>query len=263
MNKQEILKKVVSKKDFSDLPERDVEIAFSNFERRQTSDEEKIKLTRDLLRRVFSVFSSDKLFSLKQLDKHNEEWFLKKHISTRERFDFYQEVYKNIFGGIKNKEIFVLDLGAGINGFSSEFFPKDKKINYLAIEGVGQLVTLLNSYFKKNKLTSFSAIKGSLFDLEKILAVLESQNRSRVVFLFKVLDSLEMLKRDYSKELLLSLKNRSERLVVSFATRSLVSRKKFYVNRNWIISFIKENFLVLEDFEVGGERYLIIGPKDK
>ena len=86
MNKPELIKKIIQKKEFSQLPKRDVEIAFSHFEKRQTSDEEKIRLIRELLHKVFGAFTSQKLLSPKN---KNEEWILRKHLSTRERLPYY------------------------------------------------------------------------------------------------------------------------------------------------------------------------------
>ena len=70
-----------------------------------------------------------------------------------------------------------------------------------------------------------------------------------------------MLKRDYSKELLLEITPLVDRIVVSFATRSMVSKKKFKVSRNWITDFIKDNFKIIDDFEMGDERYLVFGKR--
>ncbi|MBI4116125.1 hypothetical protein HY449_00090 [Candidatus Pacearchaeota archaeon] len=112
--KQEIFEQIVKKKEFSQLPNKDVELAFSHFERRQCSDEEKIRLTRDLLRKVFSAFASGKILSPK---KKGPEWILRKHLSTRERLPHYGEIYERIFKDIGG-EASVIDLGAGINGFS-------------------------------------------------------------------------------------------------------------------------------------------------
>jgi hypothetical protein len=75
--------------------------------------------------------------------------------------------------------------------------------------------------------------------------------------LFKIIDALESLKPNYSKELISKLTPLVEKVVVSFATRSLGNREKFKAKRNWIVDFIEENFTVETDFEVGGERYLI------
>jgi hypothetical protein len=248
MNK-EIFDKIREKREFSQLPEKDIEIAFSHFETKQVSEEEKIKLTRELLRKVFSAFISKKLLSLKKKD---EEWILRKHISTRERLPNYEEIYKRIF---KNyKEANVIDLGAGINGFSYKFFKG--KINYTAIESVGQLVELMNYYFKENKING-NAIHISLFEKEKIKEIIKKEKKPRVILLFKVIDALESLKEDYSKELISEIIPLADKIVVSFATKSLGSREKFKAKRNWIVDYIKEKYTILEDFELGGERYII------
>ena len=217
LSKQEILKKITQKKEFSQLPENDVEMAFSHFERRQTTDEEKIKLTRDLLRKVFSVFTSLKILSLKNKD---EEWILRKHVSTRERLPYYEEIYKRILKGL-DKKINITDLGAGINGFSYKYFKKFKlDVNYIGVEAIGQLVDLMNFYFKKEKIQG-KAIHLSLFELEKIKKLIKEQKGQKIIFLFKTLDSLEMLERDYSIKFLNEIIPLGDRIIVSFATRSI------------------------------------------
>ncbi|MEK6897731.1 MAG: hypothetical protein AABX28_00050 [Nanoarchaeota archaeon] len=267
----EIFKQITKKKEFSQLPKKDVELAFSHFEKRQCSDEEKIRLTRDLLRKVFSAFTSGKLLSLKN---KNPEWILRKHLSTRERMNvqrsskdsqtrerlpYYNDIYKRIFSDFKKeKEISVIDLGAGVNGFSYEFFDKiGFVVNYLGIESVGQLTDLMNFYFKREKIKNANATHLSLFELEKVKEIIKKTKKPRIVFLFKVIDSLEMLERDYSKKLLSEIVPLADKIVVSFATRSMIKRKQFFAKRNWIVDFIKENFGVLDDFEIGSERYLV------
>ncbi len=252
MNNQELIKKITKKKEFSQLPKKDVLLAFNKFDKLQYSDDEKIKLTRDLLRKVFSAFLSLKLLNIK--DK-NFDWFLKKHLSTKERLPYYKEIYKKVLRNLSN-EISVIDLGAGINGFSYDFFPKNLKINYIGMEAIGQLVDSSNNYFIKNKISG-KAIHLSLFELEKIKEVIKKTKKPRIVFLFKTIDSLEMLKKDYSKKLLRGIAPLGDRVVVSFATRSMIKKTRFKVKRNWIIDFIKENFNILNDFELGGERYLV------
>src|SRR3989344_2731308 len=256
MNKPELIKKITEKKEFSQLPKRDVEIAFSHFEKREVSDEEKIRLTRELLHKVFGAFTSQKLLSPKN---KNEEWILRKHLSTRERLLYYKEVYERILKEFENKKINIIDLGAGVNGFSYKYFRK--KVDYLAIESMGQLVDLMNFYFKENKIFGI-AYHRSLFELEKIKKIILETKKPKIIFLFKVLDSLEMLERDYSKKLLKEIAPLAEKVVVSFATQSMIKRKKFKVERHWILNFIKENFKVLDDFELGGEKYICFEKKD-
>ena len=255
MNREEIKKGIMSKKEFSRIPEKDIWLAYEKFERRQCSEEEKIRLTRDLLRKVYSAFVSGKLLNIK--DK-SEEWFLRKHLSTRERLGYYKELYEKLLG--KTKDCSIIDLGSGINGFSYKLFPKKTKVDYTAVEAVGHLVDLMNFYFEKGNLNA-KAIHASLFDLENIKEIIKKGKKPRIVFLFKVIDSLEMIEGDYSKKLLKEIVPLCERVVVSFATKSMIRQDKFKVNRKWIIDFIKENFELLEDFNMENERYIIFENK--
>ncbi|MCW8966742.1 MAG: hypothetical protein OQK82_08680 [Candidatus Pacearchaeota archaeon] len=256
MNQEDLIKKIMSKKEFSKLPKEDVQRVLESFDKKDLLDEEKVKLSRDLLRKMYTAFVSSKLLNVK--DKESE-WFLKKHISTRERFGSYEELYERLLKNF-NKKFVVFDLGAGVNGFSYEYF-KDREVSYVAIEAVGQLVELMNNYFKKNN-NDAVAIHESLFNLESVKKILESKTGKKIVFLFKTIDSLEMLDRNYSKELLMEIVPLVDEVVVSFATHSLISKKKFNVRRNWIIRFIEENFIILDDFKLGNERYIVIKTKD-
>ena len=148
MVNEELIKKIIQKKEFSELPLRDVEKIFEKFNKSSYLDEEKIKLTRDLLRKVYSVYTSKKLFSFKNKD---EEWFLKKHLSTKERFPYYLEIYSRILKNTSRK-LTILDLGSGVNGFSYLFFKKiGKDVKYIGIEAIKQIVEIQNSYIKNKK----------------------------------------------------------------------------------------------------------------
>ena len=255
MDKNQLISKIIEKKEFSQLPVKDVELAFNKFQKRECSDEEKIDLTRNLLRRVFSAFVSSKILSLKN---KSEEWILRKHLSTRERLEYYPEVYSRILGKSNKKIRTIIDLGAGINGFSYKYFPK--RISYLAIESVGQLVDLMNFYFKNKKLNA-KAVHESLFELEKIKKLIQFEKGEKIVFLFKVIDSLEMLEENYSKKLLKEIVPLADKVILSFATQSMIRRDKFRVNRNWIRKFLYETFEILDEFEIGGEKYIVFRNK--
>ena len=256
MNKK-ILEKIMQKKEFSQISKKDIELALEHFNKPKYLDEEKVKLTRGLLRKVFSAFLSSKILVLGKKIRE-EDWILRKHISTKERLSYYSEIYGRIFKRINAKEVSVIDLGAGINGFSYKYFKiTEKKINYTAVESVGQLVHGMNEYFMKNNIKG-RAFHESLFDLEEIQKIIKKTKQPRVVFLFKVIDSLEIIKKDYSKRLLEEIAPLVDKIVLSFATRSLFKREKFKARRNWIINFIKKEFKILDDFELMGERYLVL-----
>ena len=257
MDDKDLISKIIQKKEFSQLPLRDVGQAFSHFEKRQVSEEEKIRLTRELLHKVCGAFGSRKLFSVKDKEP---EWILRKHLSTRERLPFYRQIYKRILKD-SEKRINVLDFGAGINGFSYSYFSElGFNVDYFAIEAIGQFVELLNYYFKKNKLKG-KAVHLSLFEFEKIRKYVGKIKGKKIIFLFKTLDSLEMLEKDYSKKLLQMLVPLVDKIVISFPTKSMIKRKKFMVKRKWILDFIKKEFRVLDDFEIGSERFIIFCKK--
>jgi len=250
---KKIYEKITQKKEFSELPKKDVGLAFEKFDKENYCDEEKIKFTRNLLRNVFSGFTSLKLLNIKN---KSPAWILNKHLSTRERFEYYEEIYKRIFNGV-GKNLSVIDLGAGVNGFSYGFFKKlGFNVCYTAIESMGQLVKLMNCYFLENKLNA-KAIYLSLFETGKVKNIIMKEKNLRIVFLFKVIDSLEMLERDYSKKLISEITPLVKKVVVSFATRSMGRRKNFRANRKWLVDFIRNNFFILDDFEFAGERYLV------
>lgn len=254
--KKELLEKITRKREFSRLPLGIVEKAFSRFEKDCYSDKEKVKLTRDFLRRVFSVFASNNL-----LKKRKYDWktILRKHSSTRERLPYFGEIYSRVLKGFEDSDkICIFDLGCGVNGFSYSFFPR--RVKYIGIEAIGQLVDLANAYFKKEGIPG-EVFQMDLFDFEQIGKVISRYGGKRVVLLLKVLDSLEMFERGYSKILLSSLKDVVDRIVVSFATKSLIRGERFKVTRRWFIDFVKKDFDVLDKFEFGGEKYFVLCPK--
>ena len=78
-----------------------------------------------------------------------------------------------------------------------------------------------------------------------------------LVFLFKALDSFEQIKKNVSKELLEGID--SKHIVVSFPTKSLISKKEFKIEkRNWLINFINKKEWKYEQFEVENEVFFLI-----
>ena len=253
-SREELIEKVLMKKQYSEIPLSDVEKVFDVFDDDLHSDEEKVKKTRDLLRKIYSGFSGKKLFNWKN---KTADQVLKKHSSTKERFDFYDEIYERLLKNFKNKKISVIDLGAGVNGFSYGVLKNScKSLEYVGVEAVGQFVELMNIHFSKEKLKA-KAYHKSLFQLDAIKEIVKSANPPRIVFMFKVVDSLEMVEKNYTKKLLLDLKPLVDRFVVSFATASMVRHRRFFVKRYWFTDFLNENFNITDDFEVGDERYLV------
>lgn len=255
---ENVYQKIISKKEFSKLPKKDVEKVYSLYKNRQTTEKEKIKLTRETLKKAYFAFASKKLLNESILNKKTPEEILKKHRSTQERI----EAYKKLYPKITEKNTTIIDLGSGINGLSYEYFDKKLNLNYIGIEAVGQLVNLTNEYFKKNKIKNAKTIQESLFDIEKIKKIINEVPGKKTIFLFKVLDSLETIERHYSKKMLTELIPIVDKAIISFATKSIISRKSFKVKRFWFENFsAKMGWKIIDSFEIEGEKYFVISEK--
>jgi len=236
-----IIEEIKKKREFSELPD-------SIIERAAEMAKGEVKESRALLRKYFGVFLTNKVLKGKGDS-------LKAHMSSRKRDyeKFYGEIFSNIgeVGG-------VIDLGCGVNGFSYDYLPKG--VSYIGVEAAGQLVEHMNNYFQEEGFDA-KALKMDLFEIGKIKEVLKSQKKPRVVFLFQVVDALENLERNFSKKFILEISKECEKIVLSLPTESLGGRKKFAVQRKWIVDFLEENFEIEKDFKTNGERIIIIGKK--
>ncbi|MEA3378767.1 MAG: hypothetical protein U9Q69_03945 [Nanoarchaeota archaeon] len=212
-----------------------------------------IKDLRKILREVYGVFKDkdfltkeillEDISGLKDIDAHIE--LLKLHASTKERLPYYFEVYGKIVGLVDKMDT-ILDLGAGFNPLSMPFM--DFKIkNYCAVELTENDVIFLNKYFKKVHVRGHAIVK----DLTKVGDLPQVD----VCFIFKLLDTLETLKKDVSEEILKGLNARW--VIISFATKSLGGKKNISKNRlKWFKEIIKN--YEYKEFEIPNEIFFVI-----
>ena len=242
MENKELILEVKQKKEFSRLPDSVVERAVGIVG-------EDVKAARALLRKYFGVFLTNKVLKGKGIE------ILKSHKSSmhRDYGEFYGKIFSTV-GGVKG----IVDLGCGVNSFSYKFMPSG--INYVGVEAAGQLVDSANDYFGENGFDKAQVVCGDLFDKEFVLKILGGVSGPRVVFMFQVIDALEGFERDFSKKLLLSIAEECEFVVVSYLVKSL-SGEAFKANRKWLVEFVEENLEVADNFELNGERVLILKNK--
>jgi len=259
MTQEEIIEKIREKKEFSQIPIEDIKKVYLEIDKKDYMATDTIKETRDLLRKMYTAFIGSKILTKKDKDA---DWMMSRHISTKERMKYFPFVYSKSLEGLNKKEIInVVDFGCGINGFSYHEFKKiEFNVNYIGTEPVGQLVDSQNKYFKKNNMNAICK-KISLFDIKSNIDLIEKLKGINVAFFFKVLDSLEMLEKNYSKKVLREIIPRVNRVVISWATKSLVSKRVFAANRKWLIDFLKKEFMIINEFETEFERYIIIQKK--
>ncbi|RME55070.1 hypothetical protein D6777_01830 [Candidatus Woesearchaeota archaeon] len=212
-----------------------------------------VKNVRKNLREVHGAFKKkgydkkykllDEIKSLNDFEGHAK--ILKLHTSTAERLKNYIEIYGKILEKVYKVES-LLDLGAGLNPLSIPFM--DFKVGtYYAVEVAEDDVEFINAYFKKFN------IKGHAF--VKDLTYVDNLPEVDVCFMFKLLDTLESLKKDVTKELISKVK--AKWLVVSFATKSLGGRKVISKKRtSWFKKIIKA--YEYDTFEVDNEYFFVV-----
>ncbi|MBU3923657.1 MAG: hypothetical protein KJ592_01965 [Nanoarchaeota archaeon] len=251
-----LINEVKKKREFSGLPDSVVLRAL------ELNDED-VKETRSFLRKYFGVFLTNRVmrFARSRVTGHGSRDILVAHKSSalRDYEKFYGEIFEVI--GNRQQEIeTVIDLGCGVNGFSYEFLPSG--IRYVGVEAVGQLVDGMNGYFEERGFDAW-AVKLDLFDLDSVLKIIKGVKSTRVVFLFQVVDALEGLERNYSKKFLLEIMKvlgEKDMVVVSYRVEGL-SGSGMYAKRKWLVEFLESEFGIDEDFEMDGERIILIRKK--
>jgi hypothetical protein len=242
----DLIFEVKKKLEFQEIPDSIVKRVLELKEIKRLNDLDKVKQTRAILRKYYTVFMTNKLLK----DKLDFEEVLKKHISSKDRD--YEKLYSEI---LEDSEI-IFDLGAGLNGFSFPFIKKIFDAEYIAVEAKKVFVDKMNRFFVKNNFNAV-AFQEDLFNLENILKIINSKSGKKIVFLFKVVDALEFLERDYSKKLISELSKNVDKIVLSYSLKSISGKSLFQKNRDWLLWFLKDNFEILKDFELNGERYIV------
>ncbi len=241
---------VKKKREFSGLPDSIVSRAVGLVD----GD---VKMARALLRKYFGVFLTNRVlrFAGSRVAGRGSREILDLHMSSRKRD--YGKFYEEIFSVVGDAGS-VIDLGCGVNGFSYKYLPDG--VSYVGIEAVGQLVGLMNNYFKFEDFDG-KVFHSDLFDVERVKKILRVAEKPRVVFMFQVVDALEGMEKNFSKKFILEIAKECEWIVLTLSTESLGGRKKFVVQRKWMLDFLVENFLVEKNFVSRGERIIILKNK--
>ena len=147
-------------------------------------------------------------------------------------------------------------MGCGLNPISYEIIGKTlkNKPEYFASDLNTEDIKFLNDYFKLNNINA----KAKVYDITN-LEILKDKDFKEcdLIFLFKVLDSFEFIKRNISKKLLNEIN--AKHIVVSFPMKSLVSKKTFdFSKRNWFKNYINKMNWNYEVFEIKNEIFYLI-----
>jgi len=231
------------------------------FNEKSKEFKEFVKIVRKRLREIYGVFFKDSLSEeqkenlLKKLGTENEDKTIKKilksHLSTYERYSTLVDVYKQIFSttGCPDK---ILDLGCGYTPFSYSYLGYEPE--YVASDISKDNLNFIKKYFDFKKING-QIISADLTEKEDINKISEISKSCEVCFLFKLLDSLEAIKRGSSKELLDSLK--CDFFVISFPKGTISGKKTITSKRKWFQK-IMDNMTFLDEFEMGPETYYVL-----
>lgn len=252
----DIIKKVKEKREFSGLPDSLIEKVLLQKQIKNKSEEDKIKLSRAFLRKYFGVFLTNKVL------KGKDESVLESHISSKKRD--YSLFYEKISSSVGKKFKSVVDLGSGMNGFSYPFILDIfGNINYLGVEATRQLCELQNNFFEEGGFSKAKTVWGDLFNFEQVESLLKTAASPRLVLLLQVVDALENVEPNFSKSFLGDLKNvlnKEDVLVISNPLKSISGRNRFDIKRRWLEEFVKENFILIDKFDLFDEEFLIAKP---
>jgi len=219
-----------------------------------------LKEIRKTLHDIYGVFILRKK-DLKQLKEHlkktkklDEEALrmhrelLSSHKSSEERLNFYSEIYENIFS-YTGKPKSILDLACGLNPLSFPWMGL-KKVGYFASELTEEDSKFIQEYF--NIMKPFG-LNGKSFAMN--LLKLKKLPEVDICFLFKTLDSLEDLEKDYSEKLLKKIS--AKFIIVSFPTMS-IGGKNPIKQRGWFLRMMRTLNVKAETFDIENEIFYII-----
>jgi hypothetical protein len=217
-----------------------------------------VKEVRDELRIVYGSFLTKDFPKIKDknlnLSKDKINTYLETHKSTKERINYYQQIYSNIFNWYKPQKI--ADIACGLNPLTYPLIEKELGYSpkYFASDLSYDDMQFLNNFFKQNN------IKGIAknYDITN-LTILEDKTfqDSDLIFLFKALDSFEHVKKNISKTLLGKIP--AKKIVISFPTKSLIAKTNFKIEkRNWLFNFINKKNWTYQTFEVENEIFILL-----
>jgi|GEM_PF-543221 len=211
-------------------------------------------LVREELRKVYGVFQKEKKKGERGKNENaSPEEKLLSHRSSAERYAYYEEIYKKLFS-ITGKPTTLLDLGCGANPYSYAMLGCTPY--YVAVDLPSSDLQEIADFFRKRKIEGEVLGVDLVNNYAKVGLLLES-NHFDVAFLFKLLDSLETVKRNISGKLLDAVN--ATWLVVSFPTVSIGGKKHIKKERRaWFEKLLARKGWYYEELSVGNEVFYLV-----
>lgn len=252
-----ILKKVKEHKKYKSISEKIVVEEIERYLRKNPRTKEINKQTiseiRAELHKNYASFQTRKKRRTEEYFKPlNTNKLLSLTISTKERINDYNGIYKKIFK-ITGKPRTILDLGGGFNIFS---FPlmNLSSVNYYSYDINEEDIKLINKYISLIKNLKGKAEILDIRNLKKI----NKLPKSDIILLFKVLDLIDKQNHKTSEQLIKQLIKKTKFIVASFATKTLTRKQMNYPNRKWFELMLERNKLKFKSFKTNNEIFYIV-----
>lgn len=269
----EFLYKVKNNKKYKSISDNIVLNEIENYLKKNPKvnhpNKESIKEIRKELHRLYSSYQTRKknkidkyLNELENLNNNKEilhltETLLSITLSTKERLDDYQEIYKKIFDEtLYPKKI--IDLGCGYNPFSYPLMNLEG-ISYYAYDIDERDVLYLNKYFSIMEKHGLKG-KASIIDVRNPDEI-KKLPATDIIFMFKLIDLIDKKHKITSEKLLMDLINKTKFIVVSFATKTLTGKKMNLPKRTGFELMLNRNNLDFKKFDITNEMFYIIHKK--
>lgn len=221
---------------------------------------ELVKYVRMKCHDIFEIFQTkasnkDRLKMIENLedlslDSHIE--ILNTHLSTKERVDFYTEVYKEISNRI-GKFNTILDIGCGYNPLAIPFLKTSiDELKYYASDLSQEDLDVIQRYF-----IQIGLIQGETFrcNLVKEYELLENYPAD-VCFAFKLFDVLETQKKNISYKIIEKIK--CNWLIASFPLNNIKQEKMAREKVHYFERMLTNMELSFDSFEINNEIFYIV-----
>jgi len=263
-NLKEIIKKIKQNKKYKSISNEIIKKEIKDYFKKNPDAQDNktiIKEIRAILHKSYSSFQTKKktkkykyLEELKQnKNKETINKLLSLTLSTKERINDYEFIYKNIFK-ITKKPKTIIELGCGLNPLSFPYMNIDF-LNYYAYDIDEEDRRFLNKYFKimKNKING----KAEILDLRNNKK-LSKIPFSDIIFLFKVIDIIDKENHKPSEKLIQILIKKTKFIVISFALKTITRKKMNFPKRKWFELMLNRLNLNYKIFKTDNEIFYII-----
>ena len=224
-----------------------------------SGEKELIKDVRSKLHRLYSSYQTGKKNKrdeyLNKL-KDNSDFItdlLSMTISTKERINDYESIYKNIFKVTGNPKV-ILDLGCGMNPLSFSLMNLET-LSYYCYDIDQSDINFLNDYFKVMKNNGLTG-KANILDVRDKIGI-KKIHKSDIVFMFKLIDLLDT-KENISENLIKILIKKTKFIVTSFPTRTLTRKLMKLSQRRGFEKMLERINLKFTSFNTDNEIFYII-----